>query len=85
MAQQARTVNRPEGDRDLTQHPKRLRWRRVAAGLTMRQLAAKSGFSIGSISMWENGRRSADVVSLTALASALDCEITDLMPAEPAA
>jgi transcriptional regulator with XRE-family HTH domain len=83
MAQRTVRVNQRQGERDLTQDPRKLRWRRHVAGLTVKQLADKAGVSQSSISFWENGKRSADVVSLTALACALECDRRDLMPAEP--
>jgi XRE family transcriptional regulator, fatty acid utilization regulator len=85
MGQSVRHVKPPQGDRDLTQDRRRLKWRRVAAKLTIRQLSAKSGVSPGAISMLETGRRSAEVGTLAALADALNCDITDIMPAEPGA
>jgi transcriptional regulator with XRE-family HTH domain len=83
MSQTAQPVKSPDGQRERTQDPKRLRWRRHAAGLTIRQLAAKSGRSVGCISTLERGSRSADVTTLAALADALGCAITDIMIDEP--
>lgn len=76
-------VKQPRGDRELTQDPRRLRRRRIAAGLTIRELAVRAQVATGSISALENGDQSARVTMLAALASALGCEITDLMPDEP--
>lgn len=83
MAQQRPRVNRRLAQKDLTQDPRRLRWWRHAAGLTVEELGRRVGRSKGSISMWETGRRSCDVLSLSALAEALGCKNTDLMPPLP--
>jgi transcriptional regulator with XRE-family HTH domain len=83
MSQRSPRVKRREDERVLTQDPRRLRWRRQAASLTVGQLAEKAHVSQGAVSMWENGQRSADVLSLAALAKALGCEPRDLMPPEP--
>jgi transcriptional regulator with XRE-family HTH domain len=64
--------------------PLRLRQRRTAKGLTGRELAAKAGVSVGTISHAENGRMPIRVTSLRAIAGALECEISDLMPADAA-
>jgi transcriptional regulator with XRE-family HTH domain len=75
-------VKRTEGDKELTHDPRRLRRRRITAGLSIRELAAKAQVSVGSISMLENGKQSAGVKMLADLANALGCEIADLMPDE---
>jgi len=85
MRETTGTVNRREGDKPLTQDPQRLWRRRMEAGLTLRQLAEKAHVGHGSISDLERGKQSARVTMLAALARALECEIADLMPQEPAA
>lgn len=84
MNHKPRRVNGQGGkNRSLSQEPRRLKWRRIAAGLTIRQAAAKAGVSMGTISELENGNYSATAPTLAALAKAYECEITDLMPDEP--
>lgn len=84
MSKPVQPVKGRRGDRPLTQDPERLKWRRNAAGLTIRQLAEKAQVGAGSISELENGCQSARPPMLVALAAALECEIADLMPPEPA-
>jgi transcriptional regulator with XRE-family HTH domain len=69
----------------LSQDKHRIRRRRMAAGLTIREASAQSGCSTGLISDLENGNKSAGVRTLAALAAAYGCEITDLMPPETVA
>lgn len=71
-------------DKDLTHDPKRLRRRRLAAGLQGIDLAAKTGYSKQHLSGLERGDFGASAKCLAAIAAALKCEITDIMPAEPA-
>jgi len=49
----------------------------------MRDLSEKSGVAVVTICDLENGHQSARVTTLAKLARALNCEIADLMPAEP--
>ncbi len=60
----------------------RLRRRRVASGMSMTDLAQKSGCSLPYLGQLERGEYSASAPMLAALARALGCEITDLMPRE---
>lgn len=83
MSSTGRAVKSPGGNRTLTQDPRKLRRKRFAAGLTIHQLAKKAGVGAGSISDLENAKQSARVTMLAALASALGCEIEDLMADEP--
>jgi transcriptional regulator with XRE-family HTH domain len=83
MSRQGSRVKSRERDKDLTQSPARLRWRRKAALLTIKQLSERSGISTGAISYLENGVKSADLATLAALAEALECGARDLMPPEP--
>jgi transcriptional regulator with XRE-family HTH domain len=77
-----RRVNRSGRPASLSQDKHRLRRRRIAAGLTIREASVKAQISIGLISELENGKKSAGVRTLAALAKAYGCEITDLMPPE---
>lgn len=78
-----RRVNRSGRPAALSQDKQRIRRRRMAAGLTIREASALAGCSTGLISDLENGNKSAGVRTLAALAKAYGCEITDLMPPEP--
>lgn len=71
----AQTGNLPRRNQD----PERLRRRRVAAGLTVTELAAKAGCSVPYLWQLENGDYSASAGMLGKLAGALECKITDLM------
>ena len=82
MGHRQRDVNQRRGERELTQDPRKLRRRRIAAGLTIRQLSQKAQVGIGSISDLEHGKQSARPGMLAALAKALGCEISDLMTDE---
>jgi transcriptional regulator with XRE-family HTH domain len=66
----------------LNQDPKRLRRRRLAARLTITELAAKAGCSVPYLWQLEHGRYSASPRMLGSLADALDCDITEIMPPE---
>lgn len=83
MSQTTERVKEPEGDKYLSHSPARLRWRREAAGLTIRGLARNMGASPASLSLYENGKVSPNPGMLVRLAAALDCATTDLMPDEP--
>lgn len=74
---------KPSPEKELSQDPRRLRRRRIAAGLTIREAAAKAECSFTHLSDLENGNHSARPGTLSALASAYDCQIADLMPREP--
>lgn len=58
-----------------------LRSHRLAAGLTMRELAARCGLSQPFLSNIENGRGMPSVATLYRLASSLDVDVHDLLPA----
>lgn len=83
MSSQPKPVKRREPHKMLTQHPKRLIWRRNAAGLTQERLAEMAGYTKQHISGLEKGAFGASAECMAALARALDCKITDLMPDEP--
>lgn len=70
-------------NRALAQDPRKLRWRRTAAGLSLRQLQEAHGMNPATVSLLENGHKSARIATLAKLAEAYGCDITDLMPDEP--
>lgn len=84
MSSAASAVKRPKRDKHLTQDPKRLRLLRIAAGLRGIDLAARTGYTKQHISGLEKGDSSASPECLVALAEALGCQVTDLMPKLPA-
>lgn len=79
MSHNDRRVKR---DAELNQDPRRLRRRRLMARMTLRAASGKSGVSYGHLSDLENGRKSAGVAVLGALADAYGCDVEDLMPPE---
>jgi transcriptional regulator with XRE-family HTH domain len=83
MSHATERVKEPDSDKYLSHSPARLRYRREAAGLTLRELAARAKCSAGSLSLYENGKVSPNPRTLLRLAAALDCATTDLMPDEP--
>ena len=82
MSQTTKRV-KPSQEKELSQDPRRLRRMRRAAGLTLREAAAKAECSFTHLSDLENGSHSARPGTLAALAAAYDCRIIDLMPREP--
>lgn len=84
MANRPQIVKQRQGDKRVSIDGPRLRYRRLAAGLTVEGLAQRADCSKGYISLLENGHRTnPEALTLAALARALDCQITDLMPPEP--
>lgn len=61
----------------------RLRHYRVERGLSLRVLAGRSGLSINTLSLIENGRSSPSVSTLHLLALALDLPITKFFESDP--
>jgi len=57
----------------------RLRELRTAAGLTQRELAARSGTSSAAISNFEAGNNAPTLGTLVRLADALECDVTTLV------
>jgi transcriptional regulator with XRE-family HTH domain len=68
----------------LPQDPTRLRRKRIEAGLSQPNLAAKAGVSRSTVYRAEAGLCPTEAETLRRLAAALACEIADLMPIEPA-
>lgn len=60
-----------------------IRRRRKEQGLTIEQLAAKSGMAFSAISQIETGKRAPHSTSVVKLAAALGCEAGDLYPKVP--
>ncbi|MDR7323411.1 MULTISPECIES: helix-turn-helix domain-containing protein [Catenuloplanes] len=67
----------------LDHHPARLRRRRIANGMSLSQLAEVTSASKGHLSELERGTRNPSPELLAAIARALGCGVTDLMPDEP--
>ncbi|MEV4705059.1 helix-turn-helix transcriptional regulator [Actinoplanes sp. NPDC049316] len=63
--------------------PAKIRRRRIAKGLSLSAAAAAAGITKGALSLIENGHRGGTMRTVVAIASALECEITDLMPDAP--
>jgi transcriptional regulator with XRE-family HTH domain len=57
----------------------RLRELRAAAGLTQRELAARTGTSSAAISNFEAGNNAPTLRTLVRLADALECNVTALV------
>ena len=82
MSHQARPVKRSEPAPSID--GRKIHIRRRKAKLSLRALAEKTGLGFSTISQMENGRRTnPSLAAAAALASALDCQITDLMPDVP--
>ncbi|MET9096188.1 helix-turn-helix transcriptional regulator [Streptomyces cyaneofuscatus] len=62
------------------QDPAQIKRRRIEAGLTQEGLAQRAGASKAHISMVERGIAGASAPLLGRLATALECEVADLMP-----
>jgi transcriptional regulator with XRE-family HTH domain len=68
----------PNGTQDRVALGARLRARRLERGLSVREVAAAVGVSVGTWSGIENGRAPADAARLAAVARALDLELAEL-------
>ena len=62
----------------------RIRYYRKKAGLTQDQLAHKLGITQGTITQYENGRRTPKFETLQKIANAIGCDLFDLIPMEEA-
>lgn len=51
---------------------------RTAAGLTLEELAEKTGYSVGFLSHIENGTRNASITTMKVIASALNSTVTEI-------
>jgi len=79
------TSRRAQAARTPLDHdPRRLRRRRIEAGLTLAALAAKTNLSSGHLCELEKGTRNPSPHALARLAAALGCEPADLMPGRAA-
>lgn len=76
MAQHPRRAN---ARRPIDHDPTKLRTRRVAAGLTLPDLAKRAEVSKGHLCEVENGSRNPSPPLLARLARELGCEIADLL------
>ena len=65
-------------------HPNRINDIREAKGVTIEQLAEKTGISISQISRMASGKRNLSVKNITKIAAALDVQPRDLLLDEPA-
>jgi transcriptional regulator with XRE-family HTH domain len=64
---------------------RRIRNRRLAAGLTLEQLATKSGFGKGYLSRIENGKKMPPIATLSRLADVLGTEAASLLAVQQGA
>ena len=86
MTKRLQSVKQPRGHTDVAIDMRKLRRLRLAAGLSVSELARRAGCSKGYVSMLEHGdRKQPEAGKLAALAKALKCKIIDLMPDEPRA
>lgn len=83
MSDDARSVKRAGQPRGISPDPRRLKRRRMAAGLSQMTAARTVGCSKANLSQLEHGVHGAFPELLARLARAYGCDITDLMPDEP--
>ena len=85
MSEAVQRVKPPQGDKRVSIDGRKLWYRRNAAGLSLTEFARRAGRSKAFVSRLENGHRTnPEAGTLAAFAEVLGCEITDLMPPEPA-
>jgi transcriptional regulator with XRE-family HTH domain len=84
MSDSGQSVKEPGRNRTLTQDPRKLRNRRINAGLSLTDLAEQAGVSKSYLSELEAGIYSASAPLLADLARALKRRITDLRTADAA-
>ncbi|MEO8924538.1 MAG: XRE family transcriptional regulator [Caldimonas sp.] len=70
-----------DGSAEPNELGRRLRRRRLAAGLTLEQLASKAGFGKGYLSRIENGKKMPPIATLSRLADVLGTEAASLLAA----
>lgn len=68
----------------MNEDPKAFRRRRIAAGLSVTDLAEKAGVSKSHLSGVERGTAGFSPKNLKAIADVLGCEVHDLLIPEPA-
>lgn len=80
-----RSTSSPEGsEADLLAVGRRIRHLRRSAGLTLDDVAARTGLSASALSLIENGKREPRLSALTALAAMFEVPVSDLLaPAPP--
>ncbi|MEU8277400.1 helix-turn-helix domain-containing protein [Microbispora bryophytorum] len=71
-----------EQRRKTLHNPRKLRRRRVLAGLDQEEAAKLAGISWPYLSLLESGKRSPSVKVLHRLAAAIDCPVADLLADE---
>lgn len=59
---------------------KQIKAKRISAGLTQKELGEQANFSHQTISKYENGERSLDIIAAFSLADNLDCSVEDFRP-----
>ena len=83
MSDKLPVVKKPEGHRDFTLDPLKLRRLRMEACLSVTGLARRVGCSPAHITMLEKGRHGPSLDLVAKLTTVLDCAPKDLMPSEP--
>jgi DNA-binding Xre family transcriptional regulator len=83
VKQEKRTSGHNQYEGPLNQHPARLKWRRVAKGLSLTGAARAAGCSKAHLSKLEHGQDSVSPELLAKFAALYECEIRDLMPDVP--
>jgi transcriptional regulator with XRE-family HTH domain len=67
----------------MNEDPREFRRRRIAAGLSVTDLAKKAGVSVSHLSSVECGKAGFSPGNLKAIAEVLECEVHDLLLPEP--
>jgi transcriptional regulator with XRE-family HTH domain len=83
MSDKLAAVKKPEGHRDFTLDPRKLRRLRMEAALSVTELARRSGCSPAHITMLEKDRHGPSLDLVARLTDVLGCTPKDLMPSEP--
>lgn len=84
MKRRRSSVKRRYPNRDFDLDPRKLKRRRMEAGLTLDELATKVGCTRGHLSMLENDRHGPSVLLARSLAAELGCDVRDLLRDERA-
>lgn len=77
-------IQRPVTSQEPSELGQRLRRQRLAAGLTLEQLAVKAGFDKGYLSRIENGKKVPPIATLSRLASVFGIDAASLLSAAQA-